>query len=82
MKLQEKLDAYKKGFLKQVPEDALKIMHRATEDLSSSGIMETVVKVGDRAPDFSLENIDGKMVSLVDALKTGPVVLGFYRGKW
>jgi hypothetical protein len=82
MKLQEKLDAYKKGFLKQVPEDALKIMHRATEDLRNSGIMETAVEVGDQAPDFSLENIDGKFIRLTDALKEGPVVLGFYRGKW
>lgn len=82
MKLQEKLDAYKKGFLKQVPGDALKIMQRATEDLKNSGIMDTVIKVGDQAPDFSLENIDGKMVRLTDVLKTGPVVLGFYRGKW
>ena len=82
MKLQEKLDAYKRGFLKNVPEDALKIMHRATDDLQNSGIMETVVKVGDPAPDFSLENIDGKTVRLTDVLKEGPVVLSFYRGKW
>ena len=82
MKLQDKLNAYKKGFLKQAPEDDLKIMNRATEDLQNSGILESVVQVGDIAPDFTLENTDGTMLGLSDALKDGPVVLGFYRGKW
>ena len=82
MKLQEKLNAYKKGFLKTAPEDAVKIMHRATADLQNSGILKTAVQVGGLAPDFALENIDGATVRLADALKNGPVVLGFYRGKW
>lgn len=82
MKLQEKLDAYRRGFLKKAPEDVVKIMHRATEDLINSGILDTAVTVGDPAPNFSLENIDGKMIRLADVLKSGPVVLGFYRGKW
>jgi len=82
MKLQEKLDAYKKGFLKKVPEDALSIMQRATEDLRSSGIMDQTVKVGQKAPDFELKNVDGKDVALSELLKKGTVVLGFYRGRW
>ena len=60
MKLQEKLDAYKRGFLKQVPEDALKIMHRATDDLQHSGIMDTAVKVGDQA-DLTLESLPASL---------------------
>jgi cytochrome oxidase Cu insertion factor (SCO1/SenC/PrrC family) len=82
MKLQEKLDAYKKGFLKKVPEDALSIMKQATEDLKNSGIMDQTIKVGQKAPDFELKNVDGKKVVLSELLKKGPVVLGFYRGKW
>ncbi len=82
MKLQEKLDAYKKGFLKKVPADALSIMKQATEDLKNSGIMDQTIKVGQKAPDFELKNVDGKNVVLSELLKKGPVVLGFYRGKW
>jgi cytochrome oxidase Cu insertion factor (SCO1/SenC/PrrC family) len=82
MKLQEKLDTYKKGFLKKVPADALSIMKQATEDLKNSGIMDQTVKVGQKAPDFELKNVDGKDVVLSELLKKGPVVLGFYRGKW
>ena len=77
MKLQEKLDAYKKGFLKKVPEEALSIMKRATEDLSNSGIMEQTIKIGQKAPDFELKKVDAKGVMLSELLQKGTVVLGF-----
>jgi len=40
------------------------------------------LKVGESAPDFVLPNAFGKPISLVDSLKTGPVILKFYRGEW
>ncbi len=40
------------------------------------------LKVGDKAPDFSAKNQDGKSVSLKKLLKQGPVVMLFYRGQW
>lgn len=40
------------------------------------------VKVGDRAPDFTLENMDGKRISLSDYRGKRDVVLVFYRGHW
>ncbi len=36
------------------------------------------LKVGDRAPDFSLPDTDGKAVSLSGLLASGPVILAFY----
>ncbi len=82
MKLQEKLDAFRKNFEKQVPPEALEIMHRATDDLRNSGIMDRALKVGDKAPDFTLRNTGGREVSLSQLLSKGPVILGFYRGRW
>jgi len=82
MTLQEKLDAYKKSFLEKAPADAVAVMHRATRDLADSGIVEKAVKVGDCAPDFTLENTDNENASLSGLLLKGPVVLTFYRGKW
>jgi thioredoxin-dependent peroxiredoxin len=38
----------------------------------------TSLKVGDKAPEFTLPDQDGKPVSLAEALKTGPVILAFY----
>jgi hypothetical protein len=82
MSLQEKLDAYKAGMTKKTPKEALDIIHRATEVLRNSAIMEGVVKVGDPAPEFELHNIAGELTRLKDLLSEGPLVLSFYRGKW
>jgi len=38
----------------------------------------TSLKVGDKAPDFTLQDQDGKPVSLSAALANGPVILAFY----
>jgi peroxiredoxin (alkyl hydroperoxide reductase subunit C) len=40
------------------------------------------VKVGQPAPDFTLENIDEKLISLSDFRGKKSVVLVFYRGQW
>jgi cytochrome oxidase Cu insertion factor (SCO1/SenC/PrrC family) len=40
------------------------------------------IKVGQPAPDFILENIDGKQVSLSEFRGKKSLVLVFYRGQW
>ncbi len=40
------------------------------------------VKVGDAAPDFTLENMDGTKITLSDFRGKKNVVLVFYRGHW
>jgi len=82
MSLQEKLNAYKEGMVKKAPKEALDIMHRATEDLRNSAIMEGIIKVGDTAPEFELQNAAGELIRLKDLLSESPLILSFYRGKW
>lgn len=82
MKLQEKLDRYKKSRLEKMPADAKAIMQRATLDLVESGLVGKAVKEKDCAPDFTLENTAGERVGLSGLLLKGPMVLTFYRGKW
>jgi hypothetical protein len=82
MKLQERLDAFKKSFEAKAPKDVLDTMHRATEDLRNPGILERTVKVGDKAPVFSLRNTNGQGVTLTQLISRGLVVLSFYRGRW
>lgn len=36
------------------------------------------LKVGDKAPDFTLPDTDGKPVTLSKLLQHGPVILAFY----
>jgi cytochrome oxidase Cu insertion factor (SCO1/SenC/PrrC family) len=40
------------------------------------------VKVGDKAPDFTLENMDGQKLTLSEVYSKRNVVLVFYRGQW
>jgi len=40
------------------------------------------VKVGQPAPDFTLEDVDGKAITLSDFRGKKSVVLVFYRGYW
>jgi hypothetical protein len=82
MTLKERLNTYKAEFESKVPPEKLAIMHRATEDLRRSGILEHVTKVGDPAPEFLLTNLRGEKVSSSALLRRGPVVVTFYRGVW
>jgi len=52
-------------------------MQQVMQDYPSPGL-----KVGQKAPDFTLGNAFGKPVHLYSQLKNGPVVLVFYRGAW
>lgn len=82
MSLQERLDAISSGFAAQAPQEVLDVMHRAVEDLRSSGILEGVMDVGDRAPEFALADTTGGQVSLSALLERGPLWITFYRGRW
>ena len=82
MKLQEQMDSLKRSFSEQAPDEALEIMNRAGEQLRDSGLASKAVGVGDKAPDFSLNNTSETKISLSELLTKGPVVLSFFRGRW
>ena len=82
MSLQSELNVLKAQFEAKAQPDALAVMHRATEDLRRSGILERALKVGDKAPDFALPDGNGTIVSSKDLLAKGPLVVSFYRGVW
>jgi peroxiredoxin len=87
MSLQDRLDAFKADFehgklpFKPLAQQ-LEAMHRATAELIVSGQAGRALKAGDKAPDFVLNDPDGKPVSSRDLLTKGPLVLSFYRGVW
>ena len=87
MTLQSKLDAFKADFEAgkppySVPRAVIEIMHRATDELIASGAAERALKVGDKAPAFTLKDPDGTEVSSTALLQNGPLVVSFYRGVW
>ena len=82
MSLEEKLAATRAAGASRIPPERQAIMHRATEDLRNSGILDRIVPVGARMPEFDLDNHDGRRVSSEDLLAGGPLVLSFFRGSW
>lgn len=51
-------------------------------DTGNVVLYDKSLKPGDVAPDFTLPNEEGELVSLGALLKKGPVVVVFYRGVW
>jgi hypothetical protein len=82
MSLEDKLAATRAASAGRIPPDKAAIMHRATDDLRKSGILDRIVKPGARMPSFDLANHDGKRVASRDLLARGPLVLSFFRGSW
>jgi peroxiredoxin len=87
MSLQATLDALKADFIAgkfplKPSREQLAAMDRATAELIAGGQAQRAKKAGDRAPEFTLRDPEGKPVASRDLLKRGPVVLTFYRGVW
>jgi predicted secreted acid phosphatase len=82
MSLNATLKGIKEQFEQTAPAEIIKIMHDAKEQLRNSGIMETVLKVGDTVPDFTLPDTKKHVVSMASILANGPLVVTFFRGQW
>jgi len=82
MSLKQRLEALRKASETRIPAEAQAIMHRATEDLRRSGILNRIVKVGQKAPSFELLNQRGEQIRSEALLAKGPMVASFYRGVW
>lgn len=82
MGLEQQLAALKAEFARTAPAGRPALYEAKIEELRASFAMEAAIGVGDPAPDFVLPNAHGEMLSLADLLRSGPVVVTFYRGGW
>jgi hypothetical protein len=85
--LQSRLDEFKNEFESgappyNAPHEAIETMHRATVELVATGIEKQALRIGDRAPSFTLFNQDHVEVSSAELLRLGPLVISFFRGHW
>lgn len=82
MSLQEQLNQFKAQFKQQAPEAAFNAFAKSTQELIDTKQAKSALGVGAQVPDFVLTDPEGNEVRLNDLIKTGPVVLSFYRGVW
>lgn len=80
--LEPRLAALREDTPSRLPADIITLTERLIVDLERTHIARAP-DTGDIAPDFSLPNAaDGCTHTLNEALRSGPVVLSFYRGQW
>jgi peroxiredoxin len=70
------------GLRSQLGEETLSIYDRDATAMGAGDRFVGALRVGDRAPAFTLPDARGGDVALADLLAGGPVVLVFYRGGW
>lgn len=80
--LQDQLDERKQAFAEQAPPEMITTFAAGLDTVRQTGILDSAVNVGDRAPDFTLPDAYGDTVVLSDLLMEGPVVISWYRGGW
>lgn len=82
MNLKEELVAFAQQMSENAPQEVLETMGAEIGKLAESGIMNTALKIGDKAPAFELKNSEGDTVSLNTLTEKGAVVISFNRGNW
>lgn len=82
MNLQLELYKFKREFLVKFPPEKAQIMQEATQALAKEFQNRRTLRIDDEAPDFFLQNTDGKQISLSEKLQQGAVLLSFYFGSW
>src|SRR5215472_858274 len=82
MPLQQQLDDLTAKLRSLVPAERLAAIDCAAEELVHSGLADRALKAGDQAPSFELPDGDGMMWRSEELLRSGPLVIVFYRGRW
>jgi peroxiredoxin len=80
--LENQIAEFTAGMAKAVPSEVRVILAAELKKLAESGIADHALKVGQKAPDFSLPDARNQKVSLSALLAKGPAVVTFYRGGW
>jgi len=80
--LHELLAERKRQIQKYVPQAVLAVHDHAVEELNQRGVMDRIPAVGSQAPDFELQDQNGRAISSQAILNFGPTIVCFFRGRW
>jgi peroxiredoxin len=79
--MREQYNEYISKFKQNASQEVQDKMRKAINELELSDDGKGL-RIGEKAPNFTLPDATGKEVTLEDMLKNGPVILTFYRGGW
>ncbi len=80
--LAQEIENLQGNLLQQIPEPVLRDLLAATERLTGTGIAQHALQVGAEIPHFALPDALGEQVASEALLRSGPLVISFYRGGW
>lgn len=82
LSLHQELAATAQHLASVLPLEASQTIDAGIAAGQAAGLAERSRRTGQAAPDFTLPDAAGRPVALAELLKSGPVVLVFYRGNW
>src|SRR5215831_20355518 len=82
MSLAQQLDDLTSKLRSLVPADRLATIDGAIAEMTTGDLSDRALKAGDRAPSFELPDGDGMLWRSEELLRSGPLVIVFYRGRW
>ncbi len=80
--LQQQIEVFLAQTAEQLPPELMKNFYNSIEAVVQTDIAKHSLKVGEKAPDFTLPDVFGRQVTFSKLLQHGPVVVTFYRGEW
>lgn len=82
MNLQIELYKFHQESLRKPPPERAAVFSAFIQNLKEEFSNRRSLRIGDVAPDFTLPNTQGEVITLSEQLKKGPVLLKFFRGYW
>lgn len=79
--LNDRLASMREKVATMLKPEIAQLLERHLDELRNDHAVRPL-KVGDMAPVFSLKDLDGNVVSSVELLARGPLVVSFFRGTW
>jgi peroxiredoxin len=80
--LEQELSEFNARYEASAPPDETAFLNSKVVELTAMFPFDRVLGPGDMVPEFTLPSATGEMLSLLECLAGGPVVLSFYRGAW
>lgn len=78
----ERSAAFQAELARQVPPEMMSHLNAEIEATVRANVGALALRAGSTAPSFTLPDAHGNQASLAALLRTGPVVVAFYRGEW
>lgn len=80
--LAKQIEQFNNELATQVPQEVLEAFGKSIKDLKTKNIEEKSIKLGAIMSDFSLPNAKNEIIHSKEILKSGKMIIAFYRGSW